>query len=333
MLVLDAAPRRRTARRCTANRTRARPTRRSSPIASRASSGSARGWALAQTAERFGVDDANRSRSSPPIARAGAAPTVRVLRGIDPALDARAAGQRRSATRSSRRALSEMRLIKDELEVRELRRAIDATQRGFDDVVRALPQRADRARGRRRVQPARARRRQRRRLRHDRRQRPERVHAALDAQRPPHRRGRAAAARRRRRSRDALHRRHHAHAADRRHVHAGAARRSTSSCLRRKRRRSRAAKPGNDFLDPNRAAMDVLAHGLERLGILASADEALRDENQFYKRYSLHNVSHMLGLDVHDCAAGARRDVQVRHAARPAWCSPSSRGSTSSSTI
>ncbi len=63
-------------------------------------------------------------------------------------------------------------------------------------------------------------------------------------------------------------------------------------------------KPGNDFLDPNRAAMRVLAHGLERLGILpTSAEEALRDENQFYKRYSLHNVSHMLGLDVHDCAA------------------------------
>ena len=34
----------------------------------------------------------------------------------------------------------------------------------------------------------------------------------------------------------------------------------------------------------------------------SSADEALKDENQFYKRYSLHNVSHMLGLDVHDCA-------------------------------
>ncbi len=33
-----------------------------------------------------------------------------------------------------------------------------------------------------------------------------------------------------------------------------------------------------------------------------SAAEALRDENQFYRRYSLHNVSHMLGLDVHDCA-------------------------------
>jgi Xaa-Pro aminopeptidase len=62
-------------------------------------------------------------------------------------------------------------------------------------------------------------------------------------------------------------------------------------------------KPGNDFLDPNRAAMKVLAEGLEKLGILpTTAEEALKDENQFYKRYSLHNVSHMLGLDVHDCA-------------------------------
>ena len=64
-----------------------------------------------------------------------------------------------------------------------------------------------------------------------------------------------------------------------------------------------ACKPGNEFLAPNAAAMHVLAHGLERLGILkTSADEALRETNQFYKRYSLHNVSHMLGLDVHDCA-------------------------------
>jgi Xaa-Pro aminopeptidase len=65
----------------------------------------------------------------------------------------------------------------------------------------------------------------------------------------------------------------------------------------------KAVKPGNDFMEPNRAAMAVLAKGLERLGILpTTAEEALREENQFYKRYSLHNVSHMLGLDVHDCA-------------------------------
>ena len=65
----------------------------------------------------------------------------------------------------------------------------------------------------------------------------------------------------------------------------------------------RIVKPGNDFMAPNKAAMTVLAQGLERLGILpTSAEEALRHENQFYRRYSLHNVSHMLGLDVHDCA-------------------------------
>jgi Xaa-Pro aminopeptidase len=62
-------------------------------------------------------------------------------------------------------------------------------------------------------------------------------------------------------------------------------------------------KPGNDFMSPNAAAMAVLADGLARLRILPmSAEVALRDENQFYRRYSLHNVSHMLGLDVHDCA-------------------------------
>ncbi len=64
----------------------------------------------------------------------------------------------------------------------------------------------------------------------------------------------------------------------------------------------KAVKPGNDFLEPNRRAMEILADGLEQLGILASAKEALKQEHQFYKRYSLHNVSHMLGLDVHDCA-------------------------------
>ena len=62
-------------------------------------------------------------------------------------------------------------------------------------------------------------------------------------------------------------------------------------------------KPGNDFLAPNRAAMKVLAEGLVRMGMLkVSAEEALDETKQLYKRYTLHNVSHMLGLDVHDCA-------------------------------
>lgn len=62
-------------------------------------------------------------------------------------------------------------------------------------------------------------------------------------------------------------------------------------------------KPGHDFLAPNRAAMRVLAEGLIAMGILrCSLDEALDESKLFYKRYTLHNVSHMLGLDVHDCA-------------------------------
>ena len=62
-------------------------------------------------------------------------------------------------------------------------------------------------------------------------------------------------------------------------------------------------RPGNDFLEPNRAAMHVLAQGLIDLKILkCSLDEALDPEKQYYRRYTLHNVSHMLGIDVHDCA-------------------------------
>ncbi|HVM27263.1 MAG TPA: aminopeptidase P family protein, partial [Mycobacteriales bacterium] len=63
-----------------------------------------------------------------------------------------------------------------------------------------------------------------------------------------------------------------------------------------------ACRPGADFLAPHKAAMVVLAHGLERLGVLDDAEAALADDDQRYRRYTLHGVSHMLGLDVHDCA-------------------------------
>jgi Xaa-Pro aminopeptidase len=76
-------------------------------------------------------------------------------------------------------------------------------------------------------------------------------------------------------------------------------------------------KPGNDFMDPNKAAMRVLAEGLVELGVLSvPAAVALQEEQQLYKRYSLHNVSHMLGLDVHDCAE-ARKQVYKLGKLRP----------------
>jgi len=70
-----------------------------------------------------------------------------------------------------------------------------------------------------------------------------------------------------------------------------------------------AVKPGADFMEPNRTAMRVLAQGLVDMGILkCTVEESLLAENQFHRRYTLHNVSHMLGLDVHDCAK-ARQEV------------------------
>ncbi len=69
-----------------------------------------------------------------------------------------------------------------------------------------------------------------------------------------------------------------------------------------------ACRAGADFLDPHRAAMQVLAHGLVELGVLEDAEAALAEDQQLYRRYTLHGVSHMLGIDVHDCAH-ARSEV------------------------
>jgi Xaa-Pro aminopeptidase len=62
-----------------------------------------------------------------------------------------------------------------------------------------------------------------------------------------------------------------------------------------------AVRPGADFLAPHRAAMAVLAQRLIDWGILTQPlDEVLA--TQVHRRYTLHGTSHMLGLDVHDCA-------------------------------
>jgi len=77
-------------------------------------------------------------------------------------------------------------------------------------------------------------------------------------------------------------------------------------------------RPGSEFLAPHRAAMRVLAHGLQRLGVLEDAEAALAEDDQRYRRYTLHGVSHMLGLDVHDCAHA--RDESYRHGTmEPGW--------------
>jgi Xaa-Pro aminopeptidase len=70
-----------------------------------------------------------------------------------------------------------------------------------------------------------------------------------------------------------------------------------------------AIKPGVLFSEINRACQEVLAKGLADMGVLTvSAEESMKPEVGLHRRWTLHGVSHHLGLDVHDCAQ-ARREI------------------------
>lgn len=78
-----------------------------------------------------------------------------------------------------------------------------------------------------------------------------------------------------------------------------------------------AAKPGVLFRDIHNTAMQVLAQHLSDWGILpVSVDEALSAEGQHHRRWMPHGTSHHLGLDVHDCAQ-ARREMYLDAPLRP----------------
>jgi Xaa-Pro aminopeptidase len=259
---------------------------------------------LEGTAQRFGLPTKPLSALVEDLTELCASGPWRLLQGLDPKLDAQFGaafpGQAKRDTEFAA-SLAEQRLLKDELEVREMRRAIAATHAGFDDVVKGLPA----ARTERYVEGVFG------------------MRARIEGNDVGYNTIAASGP-----NACILHWTHNDRAITEGELlllDAGVETTSlyTADVTRtlpvggRFSREQReiyelvlAAQdagfakcaPGNDFLDPNRAAMEVLAHGLERLGILPSAKEALDDQNMFYKRYSLHNVSHMLGLDVHDCA-------------------------------
>ncbi len=66
---------------------------------------------------------------------------------------------------------------------------------------------------------------------------------------------------------------------------------------------------GNEFLAAHNAAMYVLAEHLHSWGVLpVTAEVACAEDPEtpgagLHRRYTLHGTSHMLGIDVHDCAA------------------------------
>jgi Xaa-Pro aminopeptidase len=70
-------------------------------------------------------------------------------------------------------------------------------------------------------------------------------------------------------------------------------------------------RPGIRFREIHATAMAVIARRTAEWGLLpVTAEEALETDNQQHRRYMVHGTSHHLGIDVHDCAQ-ARREMYL----------------------
>jgi Xaa-Pro aminopeptidase len=64
-----------------------------------------------------------------------------------------------------------------------------------------------------------------------------------------------------------------------------------------------AVKPGAKFKDFHNACMEEIAKGAAELGVLpVSVEESLQPESGLHRRWQFHGSGHHLGIDVHDCA-------------------------------
>ncbi|WP_193508917.1 aminopeptidase P family protein [Cryobacterium sp. BB736] len=70
-------------------------------------------------------------------------------------------------------------------------------------------------------------------------------------------------------------------------------------------------RPGIRFREIHQTAMAVIARKTAEWGLLpVSAEESIEPDAQYHRRYMVHGTSHHLGMDVHDCAQ-ARRDMYL----------------------
>ncbi|MEN9955357.1 MAG: hypothetical protein RLY34_164 [Actinomycetota bacterium] len=77
------------------------------------------------------------------------------------------------------------------------------------------------------------------------------------------------------------------------------------------------AKPGAKFRDLHDAAMKVIAQKTAEWGLLSiTAEESLKPDVQVHRRWMVHGTSHHLGIDVHDCAQ-ARRELYIDATLQP----------------
>ncbi|MFJ2550513.1 aminopeptidase P family protein [Microbacterium sp. NPDC087591] len=211
------------------------------------------------------------------------------------------------------RAVSELRLIKDEFEIAEMRRAVEITAAGFDDIIRELPAAVAHARGERVVEGV-----------FHRRAREDGNGEGYDtiAASGPH----ACYLHWTRNDGTVV-------PGDLILVDAGAEADSlytaditrtlpVSGTFTEVQRRVyetvreaadaafAAAQVGVRFRDVHGAAMKVIAERVAEWGLLpVTAEEALdADAGGQHRRYMVHGTSHHLGIDVHDCAQ-ARREM------------------------
>lgn len=211
------------------------------------------------------------------------------------------------------RAVSELRLIKDEFEIAEMRRAVEITAAGFDDIIRELPSAVAHARGERVVEGV-----------FHRRAREDGNGEGYDtiAASGPH----ACYLHWTRNDGTVV-------PGDLILVDAGAEADSlytaditrtlpVSGTFTEVQRRVyetvreaadaafAAAQVGVRFRDVHGAAMKVIAERVAEWGLLpVTAEEALdADAGGQHRRYMVHGTSHHLGIDVHDCAQ-ARREM------------------------
>ncbi|GGK96272.1 Xaa-Pro aminopeptidase 1 [Sphaerisporangium melleum] len=224
---------------------------------------------------------------------------ARVLRGVDGSVDALVPARDGDADTELTAHLAEMRLVKDEWEVAQLQHAVEATGRGFEDVVRALPQALAHPRGERYVEGVFG------------------LRARLEGNAVGYETIAASGAHAcvlhwirndGRLNRDELLlldagvETDDLYTADITRTlplsgRFGPVQRQVYELVYEAQSAAIAVlRPGARFRDFHAAAMRVIAEGLRDWGVLDSTDGDL------YRRYTLCSSGHMLGLDVHDCA-------------------------------
>jgi Xaa-Pro aminopeptidase len=212
------------------------------------------------------------------------------------------------------RDLSEMRFVKDEYEIHEMRRAVEATKQGFDDVIADLPQIVQHPRGERLVEGT-----------FNRRARAEGNTVGYDtiAASGPH----ACILHWTRNDGpvvpgdlilldagielDSLYTADITRTLPISGTFTDVQRRVYEAVLEAADAARAIVRPGIRFREIHAAAMAVIARKTAEWGLLpVSAEESLEPELQYHRRYMVHGTSHHLGIDVHDCAQ-ARRELYL----------------------